>query len=47
MGGHLKEGCLVRTTCELVIGILENTVFKRKPDAQTGFDELVIESGQP
>lgn len=42
MGGHLKEGCIVRTTCELVIGILEDTIFKRGLDPQTGFDELVI-----
>jgi predicted DNA-binding protein with PD1-like motif len=42
LGGHLKEGCIVRTTCELVIGILDNTIFKREPDTLTGFDELVI-----
>ncbi|MGB4768108.1 MAG: PPC domain-containing DNA-binding protein [Candidatus Saccharimonas sp.] len=42
MGGHVKEGCTIRTTCELVIGILDNTVFKREPDPQTGFDELVV-----
>jgi uncharacterized protein len=42
MGGHMKEGCVVRTTCELVIGILEETVFSREPDVETGFDELVI-----
>ena len=42
MGGHLKEGCIVRTTCELVVGVLEDTVFKREPDPETGFDELVV-----
>lgn len=42
MGGHLKEGCIVRTTCELVICILEETIFERQPDDITGFDELVI-----
>ena len=42
MGGHLKEGCIVRTTCELVIGVLDDTVFKREPDPKTGFDELVV-----
>lgn len=41
-GGHLKEGCTIRTTCELVIGILDDTTFKREADSQTGFDELVI-----
>lgn len=42
MGGHLKEGCIIRTTCELVIGILDDATFKREPDTSTGFDELVI-----
>jgi predicted DNA-binding protein with PD1-like motif len=47
MGGHLKEeGCIIRTTCELVIGILEDTTFSREPDEQTGFDELVISDGR-
>ena len=41
-GGHLKEGCIVRTTCELVIGILKDVSFKRELDENTGFDELVI-----
>ncbi len=43
-GGHLKVGCIIRTTCELIIGILDHTVFSREPDEQTGFDELVISS---
>jgi predicted DNA-binding protein with PD1-like motif len=43
MGGHLKTGCTIRTTCELVIGILEEAVFKREPDKDTGFDEIVIQ----
>jgi predicted DNA-binding protein with PD1-like motif len=42
MGGHLKEGNIIRTTCELVIGILSDTVFNRELDRQTGFDELVV-----
>jgi predicted DNA-binding protein with PD1-like motif len=41
-GGHVMEGCIVRTTCELVIGILGKTVFKREADTHTGFDELVV-----
>lgn len=41
-GGHLKEGCIIRTTCELVIGVLEDASFSREPDSQTGFDELII-----
>lgn len=42
IGGHIKEGCIIRTTCELVIGILDDTVFTRQPDTKTGFDELVV-----
>lgn len=45
-GGHLKEGCIIRTTCELVIGVLDDAVFTREPDEATGFDELVIEEGR-
>lgn len=41
-GGHLKEGCIIRTTCELVIGIVEGKVFTRALDKETGYDELVI-----
>lgn len=42
-GGHLKSGCTIRTTCELVIGILEDVTFSRQPDPHTGYDELVVE----
>ena len=42
VGGHIKEGCIIRTTCELVIGILDGTNFSREPDDQTGFNELVV-----
>jgi predicted DNA-binding protein with PD1-like motif len=42
MGGHVKDGCIIRTTCELVIGILDDTVFTREADSGTGFNELVV-----
>lgn len=41
-GGHLKEGCLVGTTVELVIAVFEDIEYYREPDEQTGYDELVI-----
>ncbi|BEV72145.1 MULTISPECIES: PPC domain-containing DNA-binding protein [unclassified Paludibacterium] len=41
-GGHVMPGCLVRTTCELVIGELQGLVFSREPCARSGYDELVI-----
>jgi len=41
-GGHLKEGCLVDTTVELVIASDTELQFKREVDQATGFDELTI-----
>src|SRR5476651_2639491 len=43
-GGHLKEGSLVRMTCELVIGVLDDTVFERTPDPDTGYKELNVKT---
>jgi len=43
-GGHLQQGCVVNTTIELVIGIINNQTFERKIDTETGWKELVIES---
>jgi len=42
IGGHLKEGCIIYTTAEIVIGILEEYKFSREFDQDTGFKELVI-----
>lgn len=42
-GGHLQEGCIVNTTVELVIEIIENLNFARKLDPKTGWKELVIQ----
>ena len=42
-GGHVKQGCLVETTAELVLGELEGITFTRRPDPETGYDELVVE----
>lgn len=41
-GGHLKEGSLVNTTVEMVIGILPAYEFKREMDNTTGYQELKI-----
>ncbi|NLL37426.1 MAG: DUF296 domain-containing protein [Fretibacterium sp.] len=43
-GGHVMEGCLVRTTMELVVGLLEDVVFDRKPCPFSGYDELRVRS---
>ena len=42
-GGHLQVGTLVYTTAEIVLGELEGTLFRRRPDPQSGYDELVVE----
>jgi predicted DNA-binding protein with PD1-like motif len=43
LGGHVKSGSLVGITAEIVIGELESTLFSRKLDSDTGFEELVVE----
>lgn len=39
-GGHLQEGCLVNTTCEVVLAELEDYQFIREYDASTGYNEI-------
>ena len=40
-GGHLMPGCIVRTTAEVVIGLLEEWEFSRPVDEATGYRELL------
>ena len=42
IGGHLCEGCIINTTCELVIAEIPGTVIEKEFDAETGYDELVF-----
>lgn len=42
VGGHLKEGSIIRTTAEIVVGVLEGYAFHREIDPETGFAELVV-----
>lgn len=42
IGGHLEYGCLINTTCELVIGELEEYDSIRTYDDKTGYDEIVF-----
>ena len=44
IGGHLCPGCIVNTTCELVIAELPGIRFGVEEDPETGYDELVFES---
>jgi predicted DNA-binding protein with PD1-like motif len=41
-GGHLLHGCPVRTTAEIVLGLLTGLAFSREADEATGWMELVI-----
>jgi len=47
IGGHLCSGSLVRTTAELVIGLLPEWRFRRRLDPATGFAELEISRNGP
>ncbi|MFM9917009.1 MAG: PPC domain-containing DNA-binding protein [Rhizobacter sp.] len=42
VGGHVAQGCTVRTTAEVLLALLPDWAFSREPDAATGFDELVV-----
>jgi len=42
LGGHVALGCTVLTTAEVLLVLLPDWQFTREPDAQTGYDELVI-----
>ena len=44
IGGHLCSGCIINTTCELVIAELPGIRFGVEEDPETGYDELVFES---
>ena len=46
IGGHVLQGCIVRTTAEIVIGSLKNFIFIRKYDGRSGYNELFIESNE-
>lgn len=41
-GGHMLSGCLVRTTCEIVLMELTDVTFARETCAKSTWDELVV-----
>ena len=47
VGGHLVEGCIINTTCELVIGILDGWQIGVEFDSETGYDELLFQEVTP
>jgi len=42
VGGHVLDGCVVRTTAELVVAELPALRFDRELEAATGYAELTI-----
>ena len=42
IGGHLCPGCIINTSCELVIAEIPGTVIEKEFDDETGYDELVF-----
>ena len=44
IGGHLCPGCIINTTCELVIAELPNIAIHEEYDPETGYNELIFQS---
>ena len=45
IGGHLCPGCIINTTCELVIAELPGVSIDVEEDPETGYDELIFQEG--
>ncbi len=43
IGGHLCEGCIINTTCELVLGVPDNWEIGVEFDPETGYNELIFQ----
>ena len=42
IGGHLSDGCIINTTCEVCIIEIDNYKMNRVFDEDTGYNELVV-----
>ena len=42
IGGHLCPGCIINTTCELVLAELPEISYGVEEDEETGYDELIF-----
>ena len=42
IGGHLVEGCIINTTCELVIQEIIGWQYDTVNDSETGYKEIVF-----
>ena len=47
VGGHLMEGCIINTTCELVLGVVDGWHCGVEQDEETGYDEIVFVRNEP
>ena len=43
IGGHLCPGCIINTTCELVIAEIPGIRFGVEADPETGYNELIFQ----
>ena len=43
IGGHLCPGCIINTTCELVIAQLPGVSIDMEEDPETGYSELIFQ----
>ena len=46
LGGHLCPGCIVNTTCELVLLEQDGWRYGVEQDAATGYDEIVFQEDE-
>ncbi|MBR2402848.1 MAG: DNA-binding protein [Lachnospiraceae bacterium] len=44
VGGHMVEGCIINTTCELVIGEVPCQQIDVEFDEETGYKELIFKT---
>lgn len=44
IGGHLVEGCIINTTCELILAELPGMNFGVEQDVTTGYDEILFQT---
>ena len=44
VGGHMVDGCIINTTCELVIGELPGQEIDVEFDNETGYKELIFKT---
>ena len=42
IGGHLCPGCIINTTCELIIAELPDIRYDMEEDPETGYNELIF-----